>query len=97
MGDWKPDPTLGGEHIEARREEVVEHLQKAINVAFYHIEQQLELDIAALKQKASEQKNKMVKAVQDAKTKPALTIVRKYWQKSEADVIHHLTETIMKE
>jgi len=94
---WKPNAKLGGEHIEARREEVVEHLKRAVDVAYYHIDQQLELDILALKKKAGEQKQKMVRAVTDAQTKPAMTIVRKYWQKSEADVLHHLTETIMRD
>jgi hypothetical protein len=40
MSDWKPDPKLGGEHVEARKKEAIEHLKKAADVAFYHIEQQ---------------------------------------------------------
>ena len=95
--DWKPDPKLGGEYIEARRMEVVKHLQKAVDVAHYHIEQQLALDIAALKKKAAEQKQKMAASVRDAETKPAMTIVRKYWMKTDDDVLHHLTETIMRD
>lgn len=95
--EWKPDPAKGGEHIEARRSEVIDHLKMAVNVAYYHIDQQLEADINALKKKAGEQKQKMARAVNDAETKPAMTVVRKYWQKSEADVMHHLTESIMRE
>ena len=92
-----PDPKLGGEHIEARRKEVVDHLKKAVNVAYYHIEQQLDEDILALKKKAGEQKQKMMRAVLDAKEKPAMTVVRKYWQKTDDDVLHHLIETIMRD
>ena len=97
MTDWKPDPELGGEHIEARRQEVVRHLQKAVDVGYYHIDQQLALDIEDLKKKAGEQKAKMMGAVRDAQIKPAMTIVRKYWQKTDDDVLHHLTETIMRD
>lgn len=96
MEPYKPNPENGGEHIEARRKEVVEHLKLAVDVAYYHIDQQLELDIQELKKKAGEQKAKMFKAVKEAEEKPAMTIVRKYWQKSQPDIIHHLTETIMK-
>ena len=92
---WKPDPTLGGEHIEARRLEVVEHLKLAVNVAHYHIDQQLWLDIENLKKKAGQQKAKMTAAVDNAERNPAMTVVRKYWQKDRNEVLHHLTETIM--
>ena len=93
---YSPDPTKGGEHVEARRAEVILHLQCAIDVAYYHIDQQLEVDIKKLKETAGQQKSKMMKALKDAREKPALTVVRKYWEKSEADIIHHLTETIMR-
>jgi hypothetical protein len=93
---WKPDPTRGGEHIEARRKEVVEHLQMAVDVAYYHIDQQLELDIANLRKRAGDQKGKMSKAVKDAQNNPAMTVVRKYWQMDRPEVLHHLTETIMR-
>lgn len=95
--DWKPDPKQGGEHIEARRAEVVAHMQKAVDVAYYHIEQQLEKDIEALRKKAGEQKSKMLAAVRKAEADPAMTVVRKYWMKTEDDVLHHLTETIMRD
>lgn len=94
--DWKADPKLGGEHIEARRKEVVEHLKLAVSVGYYHIDQQLALDIEALKKKAGDQKGKLAAAVKTAKSQPAMTTVRKYWQKDEAEVLHHLTETIMR-
>jgi len=94
---WKPNPEKGGEHIEARRAEVVDHLQRAVDVAYYHIEQQLDMDIQNLKKKAGEQKAKMQRAVKDAEEKPAMTIVRKYWQKDHDAVLHHLTETIMRD
>lgn len=93
---WAPDPVKGGEHIEARRLEVVQHLQKAVDVAYYHIDQQLAEDIENLKKKAGQQKAKLREAVKAAETKPAMTIVRKYWQKSRDEVLHHLTETIMR-
>jgi hypothetical protein len=94
--DWKPDPTLGGEHIEARRAEVVAHLKLAVSVGHYHVDQQLALDIEALKKKAGDQKGKLTAAVKTAQTQPAMTVVRKYWQKDQAEVLHHLTETIMR-
>jgi len=94
---WKPDPIKGGEHIEARRDEVVKHLEKAVGVAYYHLDQQLQLDIDNLRKKAGEQKAKMMVAVNDARSKPAMTIVRKYWQKTGDDGLHHLTETIMRD
>ncbi len=97
MEKFKPNPELGGEHIEARRNEVVAHLEKAVNVAYYHIDQQLELDIQNLKKKANDQKQKMLRVVTDAREKPAMTVVRKYWQKTDDDVLHHLTETIMRD
>lgn len=96
IDEWKPNPKLGGEHIEARRHEVVEHLQRAVDVAYYHIDQQLAIDIEALKKKAGEQKAKMSKAVKDAEQKPAMTIVRKYWQEDHDGILHSLTETIMR-
>jgi predicted PolB exonuclease-like 3'-5' exonuclease len=96
MSEWKPDPKLGGEQIEARKQEVVAHLKSAVNVAYYHIDQQLQRDIEDLKKKAGEQKGKMVSFVKKAEELPALTVVRKYWQKSDNDLLHHLTETIMK-
>ena len=96
MADWKPDPTQGGEHIEARKKEAIGHLQSAANVAFYHIDQQLELDIESLKKKAGESKQKIVSSVKKAQSMPALTVVRKYWQKDRDDLLHHLTDTIMK-
>lgn len=97
MTTWKPDPIKGGKHIEARRKEVVSHLQSAVDVAYYHIDQQLELDIQNLKKLAGDKKNKLNKAVEEAKNKPAMTVVRKYWMKDKDDVLHHLTETIMRQ
>lgn len=94
--DWKPDPAKGGEHVEARKTQVVEHLKRAVDVAYYHIDQQLARDIEDLRKKAGEQKSKMVQFVRKAEDMPALTVVRKYWQKSDDDVLHHLTETIMR-
>lgn len=94
---WKPDPKQGGEHIEARREEVVEHMKRAVNVAYYHIDQQLERDIELLRKKAGEQKSKMMSAVKNAQDLPAMSVVRKYWMKDSDDVLHHLTETIMRD
>ena len=93
---YKPDPTKGGEHIEARKVEVIAHLKKAVDVAYYHIDQQLERDIAELKKRAGDQKGKMIAFVKKAEEMPALTVVRKYWQKTGDDVMHHLTETIMR-
>jgi predicted nucleic acid-binding Zn-ribbon protein len=95
--EWKPNPELGGEHVEARKREVIAHLQSAVNVAYYHIEQQLERDIAELRKKAGDQKGKMIAAVRKAEELPALTVVRKYWMKSDDDIMHHLTETIMRD
>lgn len=92
---YKPNPTKGGEHIEARRKEVVAHLQSAVNVAYYHIDQQLKLDIQRLHDEAGQKKSKMMKVLSDAEKNPAMTVVRKYWQKERDDVLHHLTETIM--
>jgi hypothetical protein len=94
--EWKPDPKQGGEHIEARKLEVLEHMRKATEVALYHVDQQLELDIERLKKSAGETKAKLVGAVKKAESMPALTVVRKYWQKSEDDIIHGLTDTIMR-
>lgn len=96
MSDWKPNPKLGGEHVEARKKEAIEHLKKAADVAFYHIEQQLEKDIEELKKKAGESKNKVVSHIKKAEALPALTVVRKYWQKDSDDIMHHLTDTIMR-
>jgi hypothetical protein len=31
--EWKPDPKQGGEHIEARKLEVLEHMKKAAELA----------------------------------------------------------------
>lgn len=93
--DWKPNPSLGGEHIEARKKEAIEHLKSAANVAYYHIDQQLERDIEGLKRKAGEQKQKVVSAIKKTDDMPALTVVRKYWQKNKDDLLHHLTDTIM--
>jgi hypothetical protein len=96
VSDWKPDPQLGGEHIEARKTEAIEHLKSAANVAYYHIDQQLDRDIEDLKKKAGEQKQKVVSSVKKAESMPALTVVRKYWQKDKDDLLHHLTDTIMR-
>jgi predicted nucleic acid-binding Zn-ribbon protein len=93
---WKPDPIKGGENIEARKAEVIDHLRAAANVAYYHIDQQLEADIADLKRKAGETKGKVVSAISKAEQMPALTVVRKYWQKNDDDLMHHLTDTIMR-
>lgn len=93
---WKPDPARGGPEVEKRKEEVVEHLKRAVDVAYYHIDQQLERDISELKKKAGEQKGKMVAFVKKAEELPALTVVRKYWMKDSDDILHHLTETIMR-
>lgn len=93
---YTPDPTKGGEHVEARRAEAVKHLKLAVDVAYYHIDQQLERDIADLKKRAGEQKAKMLQFVKKAEELPALTVVRKYWEKGEAEIVHHLTETIMR-
>lgn len=95
MSDWKPDPVKGGEHIEARKVEAVEHLKSAADVAFYHIDQQLERDIEDLKKKAGEKKQKVISHIKKAEGLPALTVVRKYWQKDRDDLLHHLTDTIM--
>jgi DNA-directed RNA polymerase sigma subunit (sigma70/sigma32) len=95
--NWTPDPTRGGPEIEARKAQVVEHLKKAVDVAYYHIDQQLDRDIADLKKKAGEQKSKMVAFVKKAEDMPAMSVVRKYWQKDQDDVLHHLTETIMRD
>lgn len=94
---WKPDPTKGGEHIEARKVEAIEHLKHAADVAYYHIEQQLERDIADARKKAGEQKSKIVSVIKKVEELPALTVVRKYWQKDRDDIVHHLTETIMRQ
>ena len=94
--DWKPNPAQGGEHIEARKKEAIDHLQSAANVAYYHIDQQLELDIQNLKKQAGESKQKVISAIKKAQALPALTVVRKYWQKDRDDLLHHLTDTIMK-
>lgn len=93
--DWKPDPAKGGEHVEPRKQEVIKHLKSASDVAFYHIDQQLERDIAELKKKAGEKRNKIVAHVKKAEQMPALTVVRKYWMKDADDLMHHLTDTIM--
>jgi len=93
---WKPDPKLGGAHIEARRLEVVGQIKKAISVGYYHIDQQLEIDIEVLRKKASEQKSKMMQTLKKAETLPAMTTVRKYWQQNDDEVLHHITETIMR-
>ena len=93
---WKPNPALGGAHIEARKLEALDHLRGAADVAFYHIEQQLERDIVDLKKKAGEQKQKIVGVIKKAEETPALTVVRKYWQKDRDDIMHHLTDTIMR-
>ena len=93
---WKPDPSRGGPEVEKRKEEIIIHLKKAVDVAYYHIDQQLEKDILDLKKKAGEQKGKMVSFIKKAEESPALTVVRKYWMKSQDDVLHHLTETIMR-
>ncbi len=93
---WKADPTRGRDLVEPRRAEVVEQLKSAADAAFYHIEQQLEADIAAAKKEAGEKKQKITRAVQDAETKPAMTIVRKYWQQRPDEIMHHLIETILR-
>ncbi len=93
---WTPDPTRGGPEVEARKAEVVEHLKRSVDVAYYHIDQQLAKDIEDLKRKAGEQKAKMVSFVRKAEELPALTVVRKYWMKNSDDILHHLTETIMR-
>lgn len=93
---WKPDPILGGEHVEARKAEAIDHLKSAAGVAYYHIEQQLERDIMELRKRAGEQKQKIVQSVRKAEELPALTVVRKYWQKNADDIMHHLTDTIMR-
>jgi len=94
---WTPDPSRGGPEVEARKVEVLEHLKRAVDVAYYHIDQQLERDIQELKKKAGEQKSKMVSFVRKAEELPALSVVRKYWMKNQDDVLHHLTETIMRD
>ena len=94
---WKPNPEKGGEHVEARKQEVLKDLRSAADVAYYHIEQQLERDIEELKKKAGEQKHKIVITVKKTETLPALTVVRKYWQKDSDGILHHLTETITKD
>jgi len=93
---WKPNPALGGEHIEARKREAVEHLKFAADVAYYHIDQQLEADIADLRKKAGEAKSKIMTYIRKADETPALTVVRKYWQKDRDALMHHLTDTIMR-
>lgn len=97
MTDWKPDPTKGGEHIEPRKQEVLKDLRSAADVAYYHIEEQLEKDIEDLKKKAGEQKSKIVSSIKKIEALPALTVVRKYWQKDSDGILHHLTETIMRD
>lgn len=93
--EWKPNPELGGKHIEQRKREVIGHLKSASDVAFYHIDQQLERDIEDIKKKAGEKRNKIVSHIKKAEQMPALTVVRKYWMKGADDLMHHLTETIM--
>ena len=95
MTEWKPDPKLGGEHIEKRKEEAIDHLKSAANVAYYHIDQQLDRDVEDLKKKAGEKKSKVISHIKKAESLPALTVVRKYWQKNSDDLMHHLTDTIM--
>lgn len=94
---YKPDPIKGGEHVEARKEEVLRDLRSAVDVAYYHIDQQLEIDILELKKRAGEQKGKMLQYLKKAEQMPALTVVRKYWQKDSDGILHHLTETIMRD
>lgn len=93
---WSPDPTRGGPEIEARKKEVISNLKSASDVAFYHIDQQLALDIEQLKQKAGETRKKIVTYVNKAEKLPALTVVRKYWKKDSDSLMHHLTDTIMR-
>lgn len=93
---YKPDPEKGGIHVEARKKEVLQHLKSAIDVAYYHIDQQLDVDIAELKKRAGETKSKMVSQLRKAENMPALTVVRKYWQKDANDIVHVLTDTIMR-
>lgn len=97
MNDWKPDPTRGEEHVEPRKQEVLKDLKSAADVAYYYIESQLERDIEDLKKKAGEQKSKIISAVKKTESLPALTFVRKYWQKDSDGILHHLTETIMRD
>jgi len=94
---WKPNPEKGGEHVEARKKEVIKDLKSAADVAYYHIDQEIEREITAAKKRAGEQKQKIVSSIRKAEDLPALTVVRKYWQKDSDGILHHLTETIMKD
>ena len=79
---WKADPTRGESLVEPRRAEVVAKLKDAADVAYFHIDEETTRQIEDIKKKAGEQKAKISRAVHDAETKPAMTVVRKYWNES---------------
>jgi len=86
---WKADPVRGEALVEPRRAEVVQQLRQSADVAFFHVEQDLAYQIEMLKKKAGEQKQKITRMVEDATTKPAMDIVRKYWNEKPEDMWKH--------
>jgi len=93
---WKADPKRGEALVEPRREEVVAMLQDAADVAFFHIEQELTVAIENAHKKAGEQRQKISKMVTDATTKPAMDIVRKYWDEKPEDMWKHFVYNMTK-
>ena len=93
---WKADPKRGQEQVEPRRQEIVELLKGAADVAFFHIEQETQKEIEAIHKKAAEKKTKIMKSIRDAEKKPAMEIVRKYWNEKPGEMwrhfVHNMTE-----
>ena len=93
---WTADPARGAEFVEPRRQEIVGKLQEAADVAFYTIDQQLAVEIEAARKRAGDKKATIMRSIEDAQRKPAMEIVRKYWNADPElmwmNAFHNMTE-----
>jgi hypothetical protein len=86
---WKADPRRGSEYLEPRRSEIVNHLKKAADVAYYAIDEETAAGIERLKKAAGDKKASIAKTIENAETKPAMEIVRKYWNEDPDQMWKH--------
>lgn len=93
---WKADPKRGHAFVEPRRQQIVDMLMEAADVAYFALDEKLKADIEALQKTAAEKKSSISKTVEQAQSKPAMEIVRKYWNESPDNMwkqfVHNMSE-----
>jgi hypothetical protein len=80
---WTADPTRGSEYVKPRRDEIIDQLRNAADVAFYAIDQKLVLDIAELRSKASQSKAKIISTFDAQEKREPMEVVRLFWNKDK--------------